>query len=86
MPARQTEKGKGGVMADDSNYPIAEDPEEPSRHPRSPEPGGSRQRKPWFRKNRAGAGFHPADWRGWLLIVVIIAAIVLIRLAVAGKL
>jgi hypothetical protein len=44
------------------------------------------ERKPWFAPNRAGAGFHPASWQGWIVMLVVVAAIVLIVLAVKGKL
>ncbi|HEX4399980.1 MAG TPA: hypothetical protein VHZ98_01490 [Galbitalea sp.] len=32
--------------------------------------------KRWFRPNQAGAGWHPSSWQGWLILVVIVAAIV----------
>jgi hypothetical protein len=34
------------------------------------------KRRPLFRPNRSGFGFHPYRWEGWLIIVVIVAAIV----------
>ena len=37
---------------------------------------GSNTRKPWFRPNRSGPGWHPGSWQGVLIIVVIVAAIV----------
>lgn len=37
---------------------------------------GSNTRKPWFRPNRSGPGWHPSSWQGVLIIVVIVAAIV----------
>lgn len=35
-----------------------------------------KQRKPWFRPNRFGAGWHPSTWQGWLILVAVVAAIV----------
>jgi hypothetical protein len=34
------------------------------------------KRRPLFGPNRSGFGFHPYRWEGWLIIVVIVAAIV----------
>jgi len=31
---------------------------------------------PWFRPNRSAPGWHPSSWQGWLIIVVVVAAIV----------
>jgi hypothetical protein len=36
----------------------------------------SEKRRPLFGPNRSGFGFHPYRWEGWLIIVVIVAAIV----------
>ncbi len=38
-------------------------------------PTGAR-RKPWFRPNRSGPGWHPSSWQGGLIVAVIVAAIV----------
>lgn len=35
-----------------------------------------RKRKPWFGPNRSGVGFRPYAWQGWLILVVVVAAIV----------
>jgi hypothetical protein len=35
-------------------------------------------RKPWFRANRSGVGWHPATWLGWLVLVIVIAGILTI--------
>lgn len=35
-----------------------------------------KQRKPLFRPNRAGPGWHPSSWQGWLILAVVVAAIV----------
>jgi hypothetical protein len=35
-----------------------------------------KKRKPWFGPNRSGVGFRPYAWQGWLILVVIVAAIV----------
>ncbi|WP_345186013.1 hypothetical protein [Microbacterium panaciterrae] len=40
----------------------------------SEQPGG-KNRKPWFRPNRSGPGWHPSSWQGVLIIVAIVAAI-----------
>lgn len=41
-----------------------------------------RKRKPWFRRNRSGAGWHPGSWQGGLTIAVIVAAIVIVGVLV----
>ncbi len=33
-------------------------------------------RKPWFRPNDSGPGWHPSSWQGWASIVLVVAAIV----------
>ena len=30
----------------------------------------------WFKPNRSGPGWHPASLQGWLIILVVVAAIV----------
>jgi len=51
---------------------VKEDEREPSREA---EPA-QRGRKPWFARNRGGAGFHSASWQGWAIITLGIAVIV----------
>ncbi|MCY0906500.1 hypothetical protein [Arthrobacter sp. H14-L1] len=34
----------------------------------------AKSRKPWFRPNKSGPGWHPASWQGGLIIAVIVAA------------
>ncbi|MEO7015864.1 MAG: hypothetical protein ABI130_01185 [Leifsonia sp.] len=36
----------------------------------------AKTRKPWFRPNKSGPGWHPSSWQGGLIIAVIVAAIV----------
>jgi hypothetical protein len=38
------------------------------------QPPGQKHR-PLFAPNRSGFGFHPSRWEGWLIILVIVAAI-----------
>ncbi len=50
------------------------------------ERSADKKRKPWFRPNRSGVGWHPNAWQGWLIIAAVVAAIfavvVLLRTAV----
>jgi hypothetical protein len=32
--------------------------------------------KPLFAPNRSGPGWHPSSWQGWLIVIVVVAAIV----------
>ena len=36
--------------------------------------------KRWFGRNRTGMGFHPTSWQGWVVVLVVVAAIVAVRL------
>ena len=36
----------------------------------------TRKRDPWFGPNRVGVGFRPYTWQGWLILVVVVAAVV----------
>ena len=38
--------------------------------------GVEKSRKAWFRRNRSGPGWHPVSWQGWLIILVVVAAII----------
>ena len=63
----------------DPRRPIEEDPVLPT-------PAGDSQHKPWFRRRiNAGLGW-PQTWQGWLIAVGIVVVIVLIGLAVKGRL
>ena len=44
--------------------------------PIDPDRPATRASKPWFQRNRAGAGWHPSSWQGVLVIVIIVGAIV----------
>jgi len=39
--------------------------------------------RPWFKPNRAGVGWHPTSWQGWLIlaagVAVIVVVVVLLR-------
>lgn len=37
------------------------------------------EKKPWFGRNRTGLGYHPTSWQGWAVVLVVVAAIVLVR-------
>jgi uncharacterized membrane protein len=37
------------------------------------------EKKPWFGRKRVGVGWSPRTWQGWLVIVLVVAAIVLVR-------
>ena len=37
------------------------------------------EKKPWFGRNRTGLGYHPTSSEGWAVVLVIVAAIVLVR-------
>lgn len=64
----------------DPLHPIEEDPVQPT-------PTQDNQRKPWFRQRALGFGLGvPQTWQGWLIAIGIVAAIVLIGLAVKGRL
>lgn len=39
---------------------------------------GEKQRKPWFRPNQSGLGWHPSSGKAWFLLLIIIAAIVVV--------
>jgi len=63
----------------DPRRPIEEDPVLPT-------PAGDSQHKPWFRRRiNAGLGW-PQTWQAWLIAVGIVVVIVLIGLAVKGRL
>jgi hypothetical protein len=32
--------------------------------------------KPWFGRNQTGVGFRPYTWQGWLILILVVAAIV----------
>jgi hypothetical protein len=32
-------------------------------------------RRPWFRRNQGGVGWHPTSWQGVLVLVLVVAAI-----------
>lgn len=34
--------------------------------------------KGWFRPNRAGPGWHPGIWQGWLVLIGAVAVIVVV--------
>ena len=62
----------------DPRHPIAEDP--------ALAPTGEAAQKPWFRQRfNMGLGV-PQTWQGWLIAVLLVAAIVLIGLALKGRL
>jgi hypothetical protein len=42
------------------------------------EGAAGKTRKPWFVRNRSGAGYHPQTWQGWLILLAVVAAIVAI--------
>jgi hypothetical protein len=44
------------------------------------------ERKRWFAPNRGGVGLHPTSWQGWVIILAVAAAILVIILAARGKL
>ncbi|NEN04676.1 hypothetical protein G3T36_02220 [Diaminobutyricibacter tongyongensis] len=37
-----------------------------------------KKKKPWFRRNRYGPGWHPSSWQGILILGVIVAALVVV--------
>jgi hypothetical protein len=47
---------------------------EPESSGASELPAG-KTRKPWFRPNRNGPGWHPSSWQGVLIVVVVVVAI-----------
>ena len=42
------------------------------------QPDNSKKRRPWFVRNRGGAGYHPATWQGWLILAATVATIVIV--------
>jgi hypothetical protein len=38
----------------------------------------ARERKPWFGPNRSGVGYRPYRWQGWLILLGVVAAIVIL--------
>jgi len=47
-------------------------------HPRSdefPDLPPVAEKKPMFVSNSGGVGLHPADWRGWVILLVAVAII-----------
>jgi len=64
----------------DPRNPIEEDPVQPAM-------ASDSQRKPWFRQRITGMGVGwPQTWQGWLIAIGIVLVIVLIGLAVKGRL
>lgn len=37
-------------------------------------------RKPWFTPNRAGIGYHPSRWQGWVVLALAVGALVAVVL------
>ncbi len=33
-------------------------------------------KKQLFQPNQSGPGWHPSSWQGWLIVIVVVAAIV----------
>lgn len=58
------------------------------QHPNSPErvPRDRPKDKAWFGAKRVGYGWRPQRWQGWLVIVLVVAAVVVFRLSVGGHL
>jgi hypothetical protein len=48
------------------------------RPPTDPERPDEPARTPWFRRNRAGIGYHPTSWQGVLVLVAGVAVIAVI--------
>ena len=66
----------------DPRSPIEEDPAQPT-----PATAGGVQHKPWFRQRISGVGLGwPQTWQGWLIAIGIVVVIVVIGLAVKGRL
>jgi hypothetical protein len=52
--------------------------DQPSNDPSGPSGPNGPARKPWFRRNQGGVGFHPSSWQGVLVLVAVIAVIAVI--------
>ncbi len=35
-------------------------------------------KKPWFKPNRAGPGYHPSTWQGGLILIIAVVVLVVI--------
>ncbi len=35
-------------------------------------------KKPWFKPNQAGPGYHPSTWQGWLILIAAVVVLVVI--------
>jgi hypothetical protein len=42
------------------------------------------KRDPWFAANKAGVGFHPVTWQGWLVLLGGIAVFVALVITVVS--
>ena len=42
-------------------------------------------KKPWFGPKRVGWGLRPTSWQGWVLLLVVVAAFVLVRVLLVGR-
>jgi hypothetical protein len=49
------------------------------------EPTTSKKSKPWFRTTRAGVGWIPQSWQGWLILLAIVASVVVIVVLVKNR-
>jgi hypothetical protein len=51
------------------------DEQDPAAGPERP-PANNGKR--WFRPNQSGPGWHPSSWQGWLILLGIVAAFVIV--------
>ncbi len=35
-------------------------------------------KKPWFKPNQAGPGYHPSSWQGGLILIAVVVVLVVI--------
>lgn len=56
----------------------------------APSPGGPFQpgvdSRPWFGPKHVGFGLRPQTWQGWVVIILVVAAVIVVRLVVARHL
>ncbi|HWU57574.1 MAG TPA: hypothetical protein VN045_02560 [Microbacteriaceae bacterium] len=53
-------------------------PKDEQASPADPEQPPENNTKRWFRPNQSGPGWHPGSWQGWLILLSIVAAIVVV--------
>lgn len=73
-------------MREDGHQPDETAPEGDAPDARRKNGKGQRDVRSWFGPKRVGFGLRPQTWQGWVVVILVVAAVIVVRLVAGGHL